>query len=298
MKKFMVIITLSSIGMISTAFANDCNILIDSNATTTIDKNIDTMISSYTHGYWAKYTNVLPIEAFKRALINLKFHCCTKEIQKSCSSDDIKNIQITYPESAFLFDHLIDIAMRRLDGITWLAYNISPDPTALERRTKITEIAKSANGTPANKIEETYTGYWTLHINTTKKLDTVLIWYKSNNIEVLSLGDKYATICELMTEIYNGTINERGNIWATTETSSFLSKCKNLVQERVKRETSYTKILMVQKSSQLFDETTKAYTKKYFVEEKLSALWTLISKVKDIFKVIVKQAPVSQSCNQ
>jgi len=55
---------------------------------------------------------------------------------------------------------------------------------------------------------------------------------------------------------------------------------------------------MVQKSNQLFDETTKAYTKKYFVEEKFMALWNLIAKVKDIFKTVVKQAPASQSCSK
>lgn len=42
-----------------------------------------------------------------------------------------------------------------------------------------------------------------------------------------------------------------------------------MVNERVKRENGYVKILMVQKSNQLFDESMKAYTKKHFVEEKL-----------------------------
>jgi hypothetical protein len=55
---------------------------------------------------------------------------------------------------------------------------------------------------------------------------------------------------------------------------------------------------MVQKSNQLFTEATKAYTKKYFVEEKLMALWNLIAKVTDVFKTIVKQAPASQMCSQ
>lgn len=70
-----------------------------------------------------------------------------------------------------------------------------------------------------------------------------------------------------------------------------------MVKERVKRETGYIKILMVQKSNQLFTEATKAYTKKYFVEEKLMALWTLIDKVKDVFTTIVQQAPASKMCS-
>jgi len=55
---------------------------------------------------------------------------------------------------------------------------------------------------------------------------------------------------------------------------------------------------MVQKSNQLMDESTKAYTKKYFIEEKLMALWNLIAKVKDIFKTIVQQAPASKTCSK
>lgn len=55
---------------------------------------------------------------------------------------------------------------------------------------------------------------------------------------------------------------------------------------------------MVKKSSQLLDETTKAYTKKYFVEEKLMSLRNLISKVRDMFKTIVQQAPASKSCSK
>ena len=71
-----------------------------------------------------------------------------------------------------------------------------------------------------------------------------------------------------------------------------------MVQDRVKRENSYVKMLMVKKSNQLFDETTQAYTKKYFVEERIAALWNLIAKVKDTFKTIVQQAAASKTCSK
>jgi hypothetical protein len=70
-----------------------------------------------------------------------------------------------------------------------------------------------------------------------------------------------------------------------------------MVRDRVNREIGYTKILMVQKSNQLFDEGTKAYTKKYFVQEKLMALRNLITKVMDMFETIVQQAPASKTCS-
>lgn len=157
MKKILAITITIGLAMISSTYANDCSILIDEKKTTLIDDNIEAIVS----GYLESYQNVLPRDAFKKALINLKAHCCTKEIQTSCSPSDIQNIQLPYPESVFLFDHLLDVAMRRLDGITGLAYNLSPDPTAMERRTKITEIANSANGMPAKAIEDIYIKYRT-----------------------------------------------------------------------------------------------------------------------------------------
>jgi len=171
MKKNVITTIIIGVATISSVYANDCSILIDETNKTVTDKNIEEIVNTYN----PEYQNILPREAFKKALINLKAYCCTKEIKKSCSPSDIKNIQIPYPESAFLFDHLIDIAMRRLDGITGLAYNLSPDPTAIERRTKITEIANSANGIQARTIEAIYTGYWTPHIHTTKNRETVVI---------------------------------------------------------------------------------------------------------------------------
>lgn len=295
MKKSIISMLLVSVTTISSVYANDCHILVDENKTSTIDQNIE----SITNAYEAKYAHALPSNAFKRALINLKAYCCTQILKKTCSSSDIENIQEYYPQSAFFFDHVLDVAMRRLDGVTGLAYNESLDPTGLERRTKVTEMANSANGMPANTIETEYIKYRTGHIDTTKNLNTVISGYKQNNLATLSLGDKYNTICEIVTEIYNKTFDNNATIiWTNTETNSFFNKCKAIVQERVKRETGYIRILMVQKSNQLYDETTKAYTKKYFMEEKMMALWNLIAKVKDMFKTIVQQAAVSKTCSK
>lgn len=277
------------IATIGRTYANDCSILVDEEKKMTIDENIEAIIASYK----PEYENVLPKEAFKKALINLKSYCCTREIKKSCSTGDMDKIQPHYPASVFLFDHLLDVAMRRLDGITGLAYNINPDPTGIQRRTEITEIANSVNGTPANTIEEIYIKYWTGHINTTKNLTTIINAYKDNNIATLSLWDKYTTICKVVENIYNSIANKNKTIiWA-----NLLNGCKNTVKERIERETKYIRILMIQKSNQLFTEATKAYTKKYFVEEKLMALWSLIAKVKDAFKTIVQQAPASKTCS-
>jgi len=70
------------------------------------------------------------------------------------------------------------------------------------------------------------------------------------------------------------------------------------VENRVERENAYTRIIMIDQSSQVLGKVTKAYTKKYFIEEKLMGLWNLITNVKYLFQTIVQQAAVSKSCNQ
>jgi hypothetical protein len=296
MKKNILISMIVCIASIGSVFANDCSILLDEGKTTptnpdktVIDENIEARVSSYNDGYGKEYKNILSTTGFKKALDNLKSFCCTKIIRKSCDKD-MKNIKQPYPESAYLFDHLVDVSMRRLDGITGLAYNISPDPTAMERRKKITEIASSPNGRTAKEIESLYTGYRTINSKNTKDI----IKKDYTDTKVVTLGDKYNNICTFMKEIYESTSNTA----KTPIGNAFFNGCRGLVKDRVKRETSYIKILMVEKSNQLFTEATKAYTKKHFVEEKLMALWNLVSKVKDVFQTIVQQAPASKKCSK
>ena len=283
MKKYIRIIMITSIATIGGVFANDCNIVEGSG----IDNKINTYEGS-------KYIDILPTTGLKQALINLKAYCCTRPNLMACPEKS--NIPTAYyPKSESLFIQLFDVAMRRLDGITWLAYNISPDPTALERRTKITAIANSATGIQAKEIEDMYKQYWTWHkyAHEYVNIDTIIGGY-NKNIATVSLKDKYSTICRLVRDIYDQTANTQ----KTTIDDSILANCNKKVAERETREVGYIKILMVQKSNQLLDETTKAYTKTYFVQEKLMALWNLIAKVKDIFQTVVQQAPASKTCSK
>ncbi|MEI6672335.1 MAG: hypothetical protein WCL02_03015 [bacterium] len=208
-----------------------------------------------------------------------------------CSEKEKNNLpKSSYPESEFLFDQLLDVAMRRLDGITGLAYNLTPDPTGLERRTKITEIAKSATGAQAKEIEKIYSGYRTIH--TRGSSSNIKAQY--NKTGVVSLGDKYTTICGFIKDMYDSIANDNKTLIG----NNFMKRCNDIIKDKIRREVGYTQILMVQKSNQLLDEGTKAYTKKYFVQEKLMVLWNLIAKVKDMFQTIIQQAPASKTCSK
>lgn len=287
MKKSIITTILSIVALTGSVFAHDCGLVIE--------KNLEEILSNYSINY-KEYTWVLPAEAFNQALINLKAYCCAQVVQTACTDKEKENLPTQYPESAYLFDHLIDITMRRLDGITGLAYGLSPDPTALKRREEIDKIANSAIGMQSSEIEKLYREYRQLHNNENFDITN----YNKNDFATFSLRDKYNTLCDILKNLYEKLKSKDSDIiigWYLDK-NSFFNGCRNLVNKRVQRENGYVKILMVQKSNQLFNETMKAYTKKHFVEEKLMGLWTLINKVKDMFKTIVQQAPASKTCSK
>lgn len=289
MKKIIITLAIITGALTSSVFAHDCDLVVG--------KELDGAMSNYTTNL-KEYKIVLPDDAFNQALQNLKAYCCSQVVQGSCTQKEKDNLPKLYPESPYLFDHLVDVSMRRLDGIDKLAYNLTSDPTAKERRDYITKVANDPTGSQSSTIETTYKKYWKENTETKKNMETFIANY-NKDVTTLSLEDKYDTLCGLMNAIYKKTQTKNpiiiGSAW---ENNSFLNGCQNIVQDRVKRENSYVKMIMIKKSNQLFDETTKAYTKKYFAEERITGLWTLIAKVQDAFKTIVQQAAVSKTCSK
>jgi hypothetical protein len=112
------------------------------------------------------------------------------------------------------------------------------------------------------------------------------------------MDDKYNKLCELNKLLYRDIQDNQAIVVGNySESKSFYKQCENMVRERVQRETQYVKLLMIEKSTQILNETTKAYTKAHFVEEKLMGLRNIITKVKDLFQTIIQQAPASKKCN-
>lgn len=158
MKKTLVAIIVFFIATTGSVFAinNDCN--------------INTTINNYQN---FKYKDVIPEEAFKQAITNLKAYCCTKVDPSVCTVAEKKSIKEPYPKSAYFFDQLLDVTMRRLDGVSSLAYNLVPDKAGKARRDYITKVANNPDVELAKTIESTYKDYRTLHKEFTNDLDKV-----------------------------------------------------------------------------------------------------------------------------
>lgn len=277
------VILIGSISLaIGASFGHDCNLVQGENLAATAN---NTVVNK-------KYEKVRPAEAIQQTLINLKAYCCNQHLIQ-CSDQEIDNLPAkNYPESAYIFDHLLDTAMRRLDGIASTNYQLQPDPMAQQRRTYITQVAEDPLGAQASTIQEQYTNY--------RKIKNIGndILKNYNNLQLVTLADKYNNLCEITKNMYQDMrIHTDIIIGSKSDKNSFFNKCEKIVEERVTRETTYVKILMAQKTTKLLENTTQAYTKKHFVEDKMTALRKLIEKVASTFKTIVKQAPVAQQCN-
>lgn len=283
---------------------NDCNMVAGQVDLTKIADASRSFLFNL-QGEGTNYLDVLPLDALSRALINLKRYCCIKEQFANPSECALYKNETTknFPESLFLYDHLLDVSFRRLDAYTdpGLRYDIDPDPTGQERRAFITQAGEAKNGETAKTIMDKYNTYRKAKYILPKSTSAENIWNivddvglidNRNNTSKVSLTDKYNNICKIVQKIYTS----RGNP-ATTIGQNAHDKCIALATKRINEEYMYTKVLMLKKSNELLHETFSAYTQKYFVEEKLTTLSSLMQKMKSLFATLVQQAAPSKSCS-
>jgi len=196
MKKSIITVIISFIAITGSVFAHDCGLVAEKKT------SLEDTVRLYTT--YSEYHGVMPVAAFNQALINLKTYCCSQKII-TCADTEKANLpkEKKYPESPYLFDQLLDVTMRRLDGVKSLAYELEPDAAGLARREYITDVANNPVGVQAMTLENTYKEYRMLHPDAIKDLDIVEKNYANeNNSVTLSLRDKYATVCEFMKSIY------------------------------------------------------------------------------------------------
>lgn len=240
------------------------------------------------------FIGVLPPEALAKAFENLKRFCCQSSSIDNTNCLWYKQAQ-GYPLSPFLYDHLIDIGLRRLDGVSKFAYGLSGDETGTRRRTFINQAATEQNSPQAKDIAQEYKTYWStkIAINPESTTKQVQIFLQKYNTSEVSLIDKYNATCEIMKRIYNNIANEK--ILVDNKT---YEKCQNIVEIRINNEYDYTKTILIKTSNESLHEIYKKYTTKYFIQEKIMGLMNLISQIKSLFSTMVNQAAASKTCTK
>jgi len=249
--------------------------------------------------------SIYPNEAYFRALYNLKAYCCDNHLidLKSCEVD--KNMfSDVYPESWFLYDHLVDVGLRRLDAENNLIYGLNPDSLGLERRNYINGVANNSDANFALSMSNEFKKYW----NTENKdyigllyFDNWDVFHNYNNIKLksivsdpiynsINLYQKYKELCGVAASIYLDE-SEDNNMDKVSSIKWNFDNCQLLVSKRIQDEVLYTKTLIKKKSTALLKKSINAYAIEYYAKNRLLNLQETIFAISDLFLTVAKMAP-------
>lgn len=284
MKK-TIILLIVLISSINIAIANDCKNIV--NDPETWEK---LALKNFSH------ENIMPKVAAEKAINNLQKFCCLEDsIKDNVNYCDNVNTDWYFPNSAYLFDHLLDVYLRRLDAKSddenWknLIYWLEPDTKWQERRNFISNHANNKDGSVPIQIENEYKKFWEKKSNglSIRNPNVGLPWSQENfvNYGERSLGERYMWACEISVYLYLNLINTREN---TARLHLAYQNCKSLVNNRIKNEYEYTKAIMIQKWNVLLFNNVNNYLDPYFSQNKLMSLQSLVFDIKNTFAEINK----------
>ena len=298
MKKILCFILSIFTLYLGTAFAintgtNDCSVL-----------NIQDW--NYTSLPKWKYTSIMPEESFKKVFDNLRAACCKWEIHNYC---DGINIEWNFPDSVFLFDHLLDVYLRRLDAKwqddNWedLMYWLQADEKWKERRDAISDIWNNSEGTPPLQIKQLYEKHRKWNIYLPKYNDDLVqkdmtswkssISWEIKNFTEWTLIDRYNNACDIITYIYlditnNMTTLNISNSDKQAKLKNIYNSCTNLINNRISSERVFTEAIAQNKWNSFLDNNIDAYLNVYFLNNHLSSLQSVIHNRQNAFAEIVK----------
>lgn len=217
--------------------------------------------------------SLLPEDAQERVSKNLRAYCCDQNILKEVTCSKTKTDippDWYYPQSTYLFDHMIDVILRRLDGNPDLIYpDVALDPIGKEWREKVRELASDPAWTTPLLILNTAKPYWI-------DKDASLLWL-------------YNKVCKSAYDIY--TKKFTGQEWITNTpgalpTSRSQSVCDLLVEQRIQYELKYISVLINTSANRTLENYMQKHLSNYFATTRLSQLQSTIAQMVDAFQTV------------
>lgn len=233
---------------------------------------------------------------------NLRSYCCKNKKTIIIDSEEVKcknTLSENYVDSPRLYDHLIDVGMRYLDGDERLQYadpisNKKPlDKRWKERRDFTKNYGETISWRVPLELQQKYIEYrWIM-------TEDFGIWESNSqscndskarfesiqkNRGTLSLSKKYFTLCEISSCMVDDGKNNR------------ISACQSLVTQRIIWERNYVQWLLLYQSNLWLSTNFEAYALWYINHDKFNSLlkkivmmskwlWFVNSKVNEMTKV-------------
>ena len=292
-----------------------------------------------------KFSNFLTIEEQKAiltkddlntALLNLKKYCCENELwwlkqnDKTCKND-VTFFNKNSLDSKYLFDHLFDVIMRRLNWLTWdndiyTNTNMTVDDLWTERRSRITSQAENLSGANPQIIMDEYKKFWdtspaTLWYNITTQTDATFWdlsdqnfllyvswqWSSEDSTQTANalkkykewtLYDRYNNACSL-TEYFYSLLD----VWINSDDKVKTIKkiangaCKDAVKNQIESENKYVAVITQQSWNLFLKKYINWYTSYLYNRQK--QLESLEKNVTNRFLDIVRWVPhLVKICNK
>ncbi|USN55742.1 MAG: hypothetical protein H6765_04025 [Candidatus Peribacteria bacterium] len=173
-------------------------------------------------------------------MLHLKQYCCEEMLSpETCSGLPKSNNQ--YAQSPYIFDHLLSIGMRKMDGVEDHCDEMDIDCAwedgsreHIDWREEITELAEDRLGHPSYEIEGNFRKYWGQPGEYTEKEKLV---------------NKYSQLCEEAVHIrqWLPDFNSYESDLQVTQQRGLLGTCNDMANLRYQREYLYVRALMVEK---------------------------------------------------
>lgn len=250
------------------------------------------------------FVEAMPKEALEKAFDNLNKYCCEKKINTSCESTNDSSV---YPESLYLFDHILDVYLRRLDakqdGENWkdLTYGLDPDSLWKDWREFIIERGNDVGGSLPLEIQKKYESMrkWSQNVLRFSQYSDEAIRNWKSSIELAittydswTLYDKYNLACDISKYINDNAMK------ATTLTTKEYNLCKELTNNRINNENKYMKAILMQKANVLLTSSIKTYINTYLVGNKLDELQKIINNMNSsLFEVNKAIEKLTNQCS-
>ena len=268
--------------------------------------------------------NIIDTESLDTALLNLKKYCCENKIwsinpdHNYCKTDH-SFFNSNSLDSPYLFDHLFDVIMRRLSGLSWdtnIYNNMQLDNKWSKRRSQISSYAEGLSWTSPQLILNDYQNMRKSNIeydisskvnnkfmsdSTSNFLSYVSGQWGSKeseevanvfkNYENRSLYDRYRNACILTEYFYALLLWGDTDSTAKNETIKNVAKwvCDDIVSNQIKSENIYTKLVM-KKSANLFQKNYFEWYTSY-MHNRMETLQSTRRNSVDKFLDVVRAVP-------
>ena len=267
-------------------------------------------------------TQIIDANSLNAAILNLKKYCCENELWwLSHSSNTCKNDSWFFNpnslDSPYLFDHLLDVLMRRLNWLTWdnnIYPNMEVDELWAERRQRIDGKAENLSGSDVQSIADKYQEFRTYHpeYDITSQMNaqfwdeknanflTYIIWEwwsesekianVFKNYENRSLYDRYNNACSITQYLYSLL-----NIWIISDDKETTARktakwlCSKITKSQIDNETKYVTLVAKESANRFLNNYIEGYL--WYLYNRRITLENIRKSSSNKFLDVVKAVP-------